>query len=150
MYVEPFERASTVVWTFRLPYLVFRAVGIFAASALISSGLGFSITRFACGRRNSIFATSIQLLSVGPDGGSYRGDGPATLGRRRFDSVSLRGGEARCARDRRGSRRYARGNRGPRGGRGRRASVEDSSGAQPLRRGRGRDQRGARKRVRGQ
>src|SRR5438093_12132899 len=83
MYVEPFERASTVVWTFRLPYLVFRAVGIFAASALISSGLGFSITRFACGRRNSIFATSIQLLSVGPDGGSYRGDGPATLGRRR-------------------------------------------------------------------
>ena len=55
--VEPFERASTCVCTLRFPYLVGRAVGIFAASALTSSGLGFSITRFACGSRNSIFAT---------------------------------------------------------------------------------------------
>src|SRR5437588_3468100 len=56
-YVERFERARTFVWTLRLPYFVPRAVGIFAASALTSSGLGFSITLAACGRRNSIFAT---------------------------------------------------------------------------------------------
>src|SRR5438105_293112 len=55
--VDFFERASTSVWTFRLPYRVSRAVGIFAASVLTSAGLGFSITRAASGSRNSIFAT---------------------------------------------------------------------------------------------
>jgi hypothetical protein len=57
-YVEPFERASTSVCTLRFPYFVGRAVCIFAASSLTSSGLGFAMTRFACGSRNSIFATS--------------------------------------------------------------------------------------------
>src|ERR671920_951534 len=57
-YVDPFERASTSVCTLRFPYFVGRAVDIFAASSLAASALGFSITRFACGSRNSIFATS--------------------------------------------------------------------------------------------
>ena len=46
-----------------------RAVGIFAVSSLTSSGLGFSITRFACGSRNSIFATLVSSFSTaGPRG----------------------------------------------------------------------------------
>ena len=45
--------------------------------------------------------------------------------------------------------RHASGNRGPRRRGGCRASLEDPPDPQPLRRGRGRDQRGARKRVRG-
>src|SRR5436305_11104301 len=61
--VDRFDRASTSVCTFRFPYFVGRAVGIFAASSLTSSALGFSTTRFAGGSRNSIFATSDQLLS---------------------------------------------------------------------------------------
>src|SRR2546430_2071610 len=67
--VERFERASTFVWTLRFPHLVGRAVGTCAASSLTSCGLGLSYTRFACGSRNSIFATSRQLLVVGPDWG---------------------------------------------------------------------------------
>src|SRR5437868_9008345 len=56
-YVDFFDRARTFVWTFRFPYRVSRAVRIFAASALTSAGLGFSITEAASGSRNSIFAT---------------------------------------------------------------------------------------------
>src|SRR6266566_5665928 len=70
--VERLERASTCVCTFRLPYFVGRAVGIFAASSLTSSGLGFSITRFACGSRNSIFATLVSSFSTAGTRGSYR------------------------------------------------------------------------------
>src|SRR5207249_9195313 len=71
--VERLERASTLVRTLRLPYFVGRAVGIFAVSSLTPSGLGFSITRFACGSRNSIFAKLISSLSTARTRGSYRG-----------------------------------------------------------------------------
>src|SRR6476620_1666477 len=69
--VERFERASTCVCTFRLSYFVERAVGIFAVSSLTSSGLGFSITRFACGSRNSIFATLVSSFSTAWARGVY-------------------------------------------------------------------------------
>ena len=62
MNVERFERETTSVCTFRLPWRVGFAFGIFAASSLTSSGLGFSITLAAVGSRNSIFATSNDSL----------------------------------------------------------------------------------------
>ena len=71
------------------------------------------------------------------------------LGRRRpFDSFLHGGGQARCPHRRCRLRRNARGHRGARRGRRRRAALEDPSGPQPLGRGRGRDQRGARQRLR--
>ena len=144
---------TTSVCTLRFPYSVGRALGICAASSLTSSGVGFSITLPAFGSRNNIFATcSFSLsgtatasLTAAKRGNSYE----RPIGFVRVRSIPG-GSDTRRARRRRGVRRDARRDRGSRSRRRRRASLEDPSGPQPLRRGRGRDQRGARKRVRGQ
>ncbi len=56
--VEPFERATTSVWTLTLPWRVLLAFGMRAASSFTSSELGFSITRAAFGSLKAIFATT--------------------------------------------------------------------------------------------
>src|SRR6476660_5225493 len=80
--VDPFERASTCVCTFRFPYFVGRAVGIFPVSSFRAAGLGFSITRFAWGNRKSIFATLVSSFSTAWTRGVYRrGEvGPGLVG----------------------------------------------------------------------
>src|SRR5918999_3008751 len=92
MKVEPFERDTTSVCTFRFPYFVARAFGISAASALSSAGEGFSITRAAIGGLNAIFATS---RSFGMGEGSYPGLGAftpaASCGTERNESEKARG-----------------------------------------------------------
>src|SRR5215208_7381480 len=61
--VDRVDRATTSVWTFRLPWRVGRAFGIEAASSLSSSGLGLSMTRAAVGSLNSILAKRALLSS---------------------------------------------------------------------------------------
>ena len=118
------------------------------------------------GRRRRAARPALDLARprrLRPQGARARADVPRQLravrgiGRRRchsrgtarFDSVSSRGREARRARRRRRLRRHARRDRGVRRRRRRRRHLEDPPGPQPLRRGRGRHQRGARERVRG-
>src|SRR6266540_1189507 len=96
MKVERFDRETTSVWTFRLPYLVGFAFGISAASALTSSGLGFSITLAAFGRRNSIFATRANSFSGWRDGNVI--GTPARCPRRPDrHALTLRGGPGQRA-----------------------------------------------------
>jgi hypothetical protein len=54
--VEALERARTSVWTLRLSYFVRRAFGIWAASSLSSSAVGFTRTDFASGSGVICFA----------------------------------------------------------------------------------------------
>jgi hypothetical protein len=72
MKVERLERETTSVCTFRFPYCVGVAFGIFAASSLASPGLGFSNSLAAFGRRNSIFATAACSLGSWRTRKSYR------------------------------------------------------------------------------
>src|SRR4051812_17715367 len=61
MNVDPFERLTTSVWTFRFPWRVGFAFGIRDASSLRASASGFSTTLFASGSRKSILATRRSL-----------------------------------------------------------------------------------------
>src|SRR4051794_17236885 len=58
--VEAFERARTSVWTFRLPYRVSLAFGIFAASSLSSSAEGLTRTDLASGSGVICFAIGLE------------------------------------------------------------------------------------------
>src|SRR3954454_14004827 len=75
--VEAFERARTSVWTFRLPYRVSLAFGIFAASSLSSSAEGLTRTDLASGSGVICFAIGLESapLKTRLGGRGYRLNG---------------------------------------------------------------------------